>query len=284
MSRYSVLICARGRNPHAACFEEVAVGIKDALRRLGHEIFAGEVGDPGLDYGRMIMFGVNNGEWLSSVPKNAIIFNSEQLSAVDDPERYMQNHPVYRNNNHVVWDYSATNIATLRQLGILRAVHCPIGYIDTMTTITPAAEEDVDVLFYGSTNPHRLKILDGLDAAGLKVKRLFGVYGKERDAWIARSKVVLNLHHYRRGVFEIFRVSHLVANHKCVVSEDGGVDPDLNEEARRLTWSVAYDGVVDACVKLVSNSELRAIVADRAFRNFAKTDFVLNVGRALEQS
>jgi hypothetical protein len=281
VSNFTVVICARDRNPHAACFEEVAVALKDSLLRLGHEIFKGTVGDPTLDYGRMIMFGVNNGEWLVDVPKDAIIFNSEQISAVDDPERYVQNHKLYR--DHVVWDYSATNLETLRQLGIQRAVHCPIGYIDTMTTIAPV-EEDIDVLFYGSTNPHRLKILDGLDAAGLKVKRLFGVYGKERDAWIARSKVVLNLHHYHRGVFEIFRVSHLVANNKCVVSEDGGVDQQLNEQARRLTWSVPYDDIIDACRGLVFDPALRATAAERGMRAFSESQFTDHVARALEQS
>ena len=39
--------------------------------------------------------------------------------------------------------------------------------------------------------------------------------------WIARSKIVLNLHQYDAQVFEIVRVSYLLANRRAVVSERG---------------------------------------------------------------
>lgn len=281
MSKFAIAIAARGRNPHAACFEDVAKAMAEALRRLGHEVFTGTI-TPGGDHGRLILFGCNNGKWLSAIPSDAIIFNSEQISAVDDPDRYMENYPHYR--KHVVWDYSKANIAILKQFGITRAVHCPIGYVDSMTTIAPVAEEDIDVLFYGSTNPHRLKILDALDDAGLKTERLFGVYGAERDAWIARAKVVLNLHHYERGVFEIFRVSHLVANKKCVVSEAGGVDAELEAIAKKIAVSVPYENLVTACKLMVSSREARRVVVETTHENFKKMDFVEYVRTALEQS
>lgn len=281
-----------GSLPHSRCFEDFAFALRDALLALGHTLYNGVIGDPNADYGRMIWFGANNPavdrrgeqEWRYRLPKDAIIFNTEQISAVDDPERYIQN---YRNfKTHTIWDYSCSNIATLKRLGIERAVHCPLGYIESMTTIKnkPVEGQDVDVLFYGSTNPHRLKILDGLDAAGLKTKRLFGVYGKERDEWIARSKIVLNMHHYERGVFEIFRVSHLVANHKCVVNEDGGVDEQLNEQARKLTASVRYDGIVDICRWLVRDAAARASVIKTAHEFFCEFKLVDHVKAALEQS
>ena len=41
----------------------------------------------------------------------------------------------------------------------------------------------------------------------------------QRDALIARSKVVLNMHYYEPGEFESVRVSYLWANRKCVVTE-----------------------------------------------------------------
>lgn len=281
-----------GSLPHSRCFEDFAFALRDALLALGHTLYNGVIGDPNADYGRMIWFGANNPavdrrgeqEWRYRLPKDAIIFNTEQISAVDDPERYIQN---YRNfKTHTIWDYSCSNIATLKRLGIERAVHCPLGYIESMTSIAnkPVEEQDVDVLFYGSTNPHRLKILDGLDAAGLKTKRLFGVYGKERDEWIARSKIVLNMHHYERGVFEIFRVSHLVANHKCVVNEDGGVDEALNEQARKLTWSIDYNSLVEACVRLAGDPEMCTMIAEGAHRYFRAFRLVDYVKAALEQS
>lgn len=289
-----------GTLPHSRCFEDFAFALRDALRALGHELYAGNVVDARPSDGRMIWLGANNPaidkrgatEWKYRLPDDAIIFNSEQLSAVDDPERYMQNYSWYR--KHVVWDYSLANIATLKRLGIERAVHCPLGYIESMTRFKnkPAEEQDIDVLFYGSTNPHRLKILDGIKAAGLNLVMLDpnanggrGVYGEERDAWIARAKIVLNMHHYERGVFEIFRVSHLVANHKCVVNEDGGVDEELNKLARLLTLSVKYEDIVDVVARLVKETPQRCeVIANNAFDHFARMSLVDYVKAALEQS
>lgn len=286
MAKFTIGIFGRGTNPHAACFEDYAYALRDVLRALGHETT--QFGPDGQPLGRLIMFGVNNSsidrmtrEARYQMPPDAIVFNTEQLSAVDDPTRFMANYEQYR--QHVVWDYSRANIEVLKKLGITRAVHCPLGYYPTMASIEPA-EEDIDVLFYGSTNPHRLRILDALDATGLNVKRLFGVYGKERDVWIARSKVVLNMHHYERGVFEIFRVSHLVANRKCVVSEDGGVDEELNEIGRTITCSVPYAKLVEACVHLAKDDDNRRIIAETSFEAFSKINLLDNVRRAIEQS
>lgn len=290
--KFTIGIFKREIDPHTACFEDFAFALRDALRAIGHEVVP--FGPDGRPIGRLICFGGNNAAHDTKLaaadavrygmPEDAIIFNTEQLAAVDHPERFMQGHEQYR--HHVVWDYSLANIEALKKLGIERAVHCPLGYIESMTTITnkPVEEQDVDVLFYGSTNPHRLKVLDGLDKAGIQVARLFGIYGKKRDEWIARSKVVLNMHHYERGVFEIFRVSHLVANKKCVVSELGGVDDQLNALASELTWDSPYELLVESCQRLVRDREEREAVARSAFsyfRGMRLTDFV---ARALEQS
>jgi hypothetical protein len=61
---------------------------------------------------------------------------------------------------------------------------------------------------------------------GLRVESAFGCYGEERDALIARARIVLNVHYYESKVFEVVRVSYLLANRKCVLSESGS-DIDL---------------------------------------------------------
>ena len=61
--------------------------------------------------------------------------------------------------------------------------------------------------------------------ADLRVKALFGVYGKERDAWIAQSKIVLNVHYYNVKIFEAVRISYLLNNRVIVLSEESGINP-----------------------------------------------------------
>lgn len=276
MSRFTIGIVGRDTALHAVCFEDVAKALAGALRVLDHEVTGFE------NPGRLIMFGANNvHDPDGKIPKDAIIFNSEQIAAQNGVSEQMSNYEQYK--KMVVWDYSEANIAKMRAFGLERTVHCPIGYVPSMSCIEPA-EEDIDVLWYGSVNDRRREILDALDNSGLKVKRLFGVYGAERDKVIARAKVVLNLHFYEHAVFEIFRCSHLFANSKCVVTEGGGCDETLESFARLATYYVPRDEIVNACKRLVVNSDLRRFTARRGRLLFEQIDFVKSVKKALEAS
>ncbi|MHC4843687.1 MAG: hypothetical protein ACYTEE_07795, partial [Planctomycetota bacterium] len=83
---------------------------------------------------------------------------------------------------------------------------------------------------------------------GLKVEALFGVYGVERDHYISRAKIVLNIHFYETKVFEIVRVSYLLANKKFVISEPGN-DQELESPFRDGLVFLPYNGLVEECVK-----------------------------------
>ncbi len=277
MSRYTIGIWQRDTNLHAACFEDFARALADVLRQLGHDV-------TGFDNpGRLIMFGANNIVDVDrKLPADAIVFNTEQISAIADPRRQMTNYEQFK--NHVVWDYSASNIATLKKLGIERAVHCPLGYTSSMTNIEPAVGEDIDVLFYGSENAHRRLVIDQLASSGVKMVRLFGIYGELRDELIARSKIVLNMHYFDNGVFEIFRVSHLVANGKLVVSEAGGNDPQLEDIAKLITVYTDFSAMVNTCRLLISNYAGRRALARQRFEAFSRISLLENVRQALEQS
>lgn len=237
------------------------------------------------ELGRLILFGAGNTlDPANLLPADAIVFNAEQLVAVEHPGAFLQNHVGYK--RHVVWDYSSANVVELKELGIERAVHCPVGYVPEMTQAWSGQKvvKDIDVLHYGSVNARRREILDQLDAAGLRVARLFDVYGEARDRVIARSKVVLNLHFYPRGIFEIFRCSHLFANRTCVVTEDGGVDPELEQVAQDCASRVRRYEVVGECRRLVGDDRAREAAAERGHEAFKRVDLVEIVCEALEKS
>lgn len=278
MSRFTIVVAKRDIEPHTARYDDFVKALGDALVALGHEVV-------GLDNpGRLIMFNTTNMfDPTGQLPADAIMFNTEQLAAVATPKFIF---PSYNENKkRVIWDYSDANAKVFRELGCERVVHCPIGYIPSMTTIEPACE-DVDVLFYGSLPARRAEILTALADAGLAVKHLYGVFGKERDEWIARSKIVLNLHYgYDYGaVFEIVRVSHLLANKKCVVSEAGGVDDELEALASQSCCYIKRDQIVDVCKSLCRDNSRRQFYAERGFQAFAKIALIANVRHALELS
>ena len=296
MSLFAVGILGREHLGHYACFEDFARAMVGALRDLGHEVAALESAD---DYaahfergGRLIAFGAQNarevphagGDAQAAMPRGMILYNSEQVSAVQSPTSLMWAHDQYRRETgRSVWDYSRANIEVLRTLGI-EAVHCPVGYHSTMETVEPAADEDIDVLFYGSRDKWRNSVLNAVEDSGLRVARLFGVYGAERDRAIARAKIVLNLHFYKGGVFEIFRCSHLFANGRCVVTEGGGRDAELEGLAREAARYVprSIEALVDACRELAGDACKRREQAERGREVFKRLPLAECVRRALE--
>ena len=246
---------------HNQAIDEVALGLSEAFTALGGS--APVVRHPSEWAGRTpIVLGAHLLAPLPDLelPKDSILFNLEQ---VDLASSWMGGPYLAMLMRYAVLDYSAANVAALRQLGLTHAKHLPIGYAEGLTRIPRAERRDIDVLFVGTLNPRRVEILGALQAAGLTVVHLFDVYGAARDEAIARSKIVLNLHFYDAAVFEIVRVSYLLANRVCVVSE-GKDDEDTAPFLGGLCLC-RYEEIVARCTELVADEEAREATAARGF-------------------
>ena len=197
-------------------------------------------------------------EAAEKLPPKTILYNLENLI-----EGYPWFSEAYLDllQRFAVWDFSANNIDILVQHGIAGATHVPIGYSPVLERI-PKIDEDLDVLFYGILSPRRKAALEELGVAGIRIAALNGVFGPERDAWIARAKIVLNLHAAEGGSFEAARVTYLLANAKTVVSEcnrPGEIDADL------ATGLVATprSSIVDECRRLLADPDRRRQIGAR---------------------
>ncbi|HEX7323127.1 MAG TPA: hypothetical protein VF299_09400 [Mycobacterium sp.] len=210
-------------------------------------------------------------------PKNPIFYNLEQLGD-DLPSMTL---PGFFGlfQRYPAWDYSQANIERLAARGLPRPVYVPIGYVPELTRIAPAAE-DIDVLFYGASYERRYAVLRDLHDRGLRVKWLSGVYGASRDAWIARSKIVLNIHYWEAKIFEITRVSYLLANRRAVVSERGA-DPALECDVESGVAFADYDELVDRCMELVGDEDARRELAERGYQAFSARSQAAILQRAL---
>ena len=145
-----------------------------------------------------------------------------------------------------------------------KSLWLPIGTEKEMARI-PAGQQDIDVLFYGAIDDRRRNIIERMIARKINVQYLFGVYGAERDAYIRRSKIVLYLHHYTAAkVFEIVRVSYLLANKKAVVSELSN-DTDIEPDIKQAIHGVTYDDIPDACSELLADKKKRRALERRGF-------------------
>jgi len=236
---------------HVAALREVVESVGAALSDLDFDmVLAGTPDVP------LILFGWHLLDAHTALPPGTILYNLEQVS--DDAD-WLKPWHLDLAHRYTVWDYSKQNVERWAAKGI-KATLVPIGYHPILSRIEPATVQDIDVLFYGSLNQRRADVLNALEAAGVKVKHAFGLYGAARDSLIARSKLVLNLHFYTAQVFEIVRCSYLFANRIPVVSE-GPAAPGYEHAA---TWA-SYDMLVDACKTLLRDDTAREAQAQRGY-------------------
>jgi hypothetical protein len=263
---------------HSGAFLEIAETLSFALQALGcttaiqENRFAADACN--------IVLGANliGENQMAMIPPGTILYNLEQI---DPASKWLRPAFLELMRKFTVWDYSLRNIERLRQAGPGPGLrHVPLGYMPQMSRIAAVDKPDIDVLFYGSLNPRRSAILDALRAADLRVHAPFGIYGAQRDALIARSRVVLNMHYYESSIFEIVRVSYLLANRKAVVTECHSgteIDADMHDAVA----PASYDRLVDTCMALVRDTARRQELEQRGFARMAARDEVAIVRAAL---
>jgi hypothetical protein len=82
--------------------------------------------------------------------------------------------------SHKVWDDSERNLALLKSLDVSDIQYVPLGWMLELSR-SPPAVPDIDILFCGSINDRRLRILNELKARNVHAEQTFGLYGKQRE-------------------------------------------------------------------------------------------------------
>lgn len=270
---WAVVIAPLDLDPHAEVFREVAETLRAALQELGHEaVVIGAEAAP--NHCRWIVLGAQHAPGLGiTIPPDAILYNLEQVGSP-----WFNASAVALFKRHSVWDYSAANARRFPELGLAVPHVVPFGYHECLERIArkPEEERDIDVLHVGSLNVRRIKILDEIMSRGLRVERLYGVYGPERDSYYARAKVVINIHYYDAAIFEAARVNYCVANGVFVVSETS-----RDDEGRNLCVCDTYDDLVDTVCSLVKLPSARATAERNAKKTFQEWRMADHVRAAL---
>lgn len=272
--KFAVSIISPPDYQHSEVFREIGETIHYALLEIGYDsILTSQTDIPQRHH---IILGYNLLPFYpTKIAANSIIYNLEQIypgspwlnpTLIDILRKYP------------IWDYSQSNIEQLANLGITCVKYVPIGYVPQLHRIDQT-NEDIDVLFYGSLNERRLHIIQSLKAHGVRTEAVFGVYGDERDRLIARSKIVINIHFYEAKVFEVIRVSYLLANQRFVVSELG-CNPVEEAPFSEGVVFTDYDDLVKTCLDFLSRPEDRRRIAEAGFKLMsqrAETDYLKTV-------
>lgn len=257
--------------------DEVIASLCHALALLGCAV---DVGGEPVAAGTNIYFFAHllSPPDVAAIPPGSIIYNLEQIF-----EQSPWLAPSYRNllARFTVWDYSPRNLSNIGFFADPRRLHLvPIGYVPQLSAIPPAPVEDIDVLFYGSINQRRRAILGQLEGSGLRVRSGRELRGAERDKLIARARIVLNLHFYPTAVFEIVRVSYLLANAKAVVAECGP-QTEIDDDIRRAVAAVPYDRLCETVHELLGDDGARRDLARRGQAIFARRSLPGILARAV---
>tara|TARA_Y100000741_G_scaffold343858_1_gene307990 strand:- start:240 stop:1091 length:852 start_codon:yes stop_codon:yes gene_type:complete len=216
-----------------------------------------------------IIFGAHllNDDMINSIPSNTIIFNTEQIESIN--EIWKRRILLLASKGIIFWDYSNHNLDLLLTKLNVKGRLFEIGFQKNLQRIKMNDNKEVDVLFYGSLNNRREKIINSLLKKNVKVKCLFGVYGKDRDDWIGKSKIVLNLHYYESKIFEIVRIFYLLTNAIPIVSE---VDENtkLNNNYLKGIKGSNYEDVEKNILSLLENEKERKLIGLNGFNIIKK--------------
>lgn len=251
--------------PRRSCFKELGETVMYGLRALRYDVQLSEY----LEYGSTnILFAAHLAEF-EKIPDNTIVYNFEQVGGYPFRSEFLD---LVRHCR--LWDYSAANVEAWKQRGI-EAHLVELGYVPELKRV-PRAKEEFDVLFYGMPSLRREAVLKCIAKGGMTMRVLYGYVGKQLDDMIARARIVLNMHNYETKVFEVARVSYLLTNMKCVVTEES--TPDATYAHLDKGMAVApYEDLAWACSELVKDESRRKeleLVGHRLFAQHAESEIL----------
>lgn len=186
---------------------------------------------------------------LAQITSSDVIYNTEQV--LPDSPWLRQGYIKALATARAVWDFSGENARRWRLVYGLDVQHVPLGYVKELEGIALRPSPELDVLFYGSPSPRRLKALLAIESKGLKVLSVFGKYGLERDRLIASAKLVVNIHFHDDSVLETVRLAYLLSNGVPVISE-ATASQVYAEHWFPCLWWCSYSELASVCAESVS--------------------------------
>lgn len=254
---------------HSNVFHEIEAAMFFTLQRMGYEV-TNSVNEFKTG-ARNIVFGMHHcpvDVVRHDIPKDTIVYSLEQMR--DGPEclRWCRK---YRGLE--VWDYSMRNSEVLRKAGVENIKHCKIGYVPEITYFERniPEERDIDILAYMNPSPRRTAVMDIFEKdPNINFVSINSVYGDERDDYIKRAKLVINLHNNDNKIFEMVRVTHLIQNKVPVLCERNSYT-DFPEYMEGTVFTAPYEQFVSKAYEIIRNPKQLDEQAEKGLEVFKKS-------------
>lgn len=185
----------------------------------------------------LILFGyqrICNSQLMINVIKNfnLIIFNSEQLHT--DKYKHLINTFIEHQKSGIinsVWDYSKKNATIMKNSGIKNIYLLPLGYSKAFEVDgfdIDKQRDDTHFIFIGAMNQRRIHLIDQLKKMGIPVKHIKNAWSDRYTNIINQNSLYLNIHYYKGGILELFRIVPILCNGGAVLSQSSD-DPYLDK-------------------------------------------------------
>jgi hypothetical protein len=263
-------------------FQEVIDTVAWGLERLGHRItraansFARDATN--IIFGAQMLPVAAQKE----LPADTIVYNFDPLRNLSLRDHDVRPEVMHYAANFRIWDYSGANLDAWKALSPRYEVRVvPIGFAPLLRRIVKPSVQDIEVLIYGTTGQERLQVFHEMSHRGISAVYVCGLYGTARDELIARSKIVLNVNYCSYAkIFEVVRVSYLMANQKAVVADEAA-DTFVDADIRPGIKFAPLAGVVDACRHLIDNDRERIQLEEAGYAAIQQRDIVKILSAAL---
>lgn len=285
MSKYPVSfnICQVVINAHAGIFDDTVRTLRGALADLGYPCSVNE----NLFVPGAVNIALGGAMHMDTVPGLAeqmgrqpfVLYQFEQLRP---GHGFLQSHPGYEgimNAATHILEYSHVGMTHMRARGeAAKTSFLPPSYHRSLELFRPDEEPDLQVAFYGTLSDRRVALIERLRAAGVQVFTIFGVYGEELHRHLRRARIILNVHgDPAMNVLETVRLSFLLANRCCVVSETG----DHNPYGEGVAFA-DYDQLVEACIAHLAYPEKCEALAAEGYLAVRRSDLVNDLRRVID--
>jgi hypothetical protein len=245
---------------HWRVFEEVAYSIFFALKKFGIDVLLTD--DVSLNDRKYIVLGANliKGSNIN-LNKDTIIYQLER----EDSDEQFDKFYLDLLKNFEVWDFSKHNAESInRKYNTKIKKILPISFVPELQCISHNLKKDIDVLFIGSSSPRREKIIHDMKRMNINVIHLFGSYGLDRNNYIGRSKLLLNMHFHRPGLFEHVRIFFYLSNSCAVLSEESS-HYDENIKLLNKMFIEKYENLAFKALELINDVDQLETVSKNGF-------------------
>jgi len=186
---------------------------------------------------------------INKLPKNTILYNLESYFHKD---LWYKKSLKFFYKNYTVVDYSKDNAKKLTNLEINIKENFPIFF---NIIEEKKIKKEIDILFIGSINKRRKKILDILKAKGLNVYASDNVKSPQQlKKLILKSKIFLNIHYFGLREIEQVRINPNICTN-CIILSEKSLYKSENIFFSKFIKLCKYGELVDEAQNIINNKK-----------------------------